>query len=99
MDNYITPTNGNDSGGITYTATSPVAGILFAARPWLHLYASYGKGFQTPLDSELAYRPDGTSGLNLALRPARSNNGEVGAKFAVGAAFSARRGRIRHPHR
>lgn len=88
-DNYITPTNGNDSGEITYTATSPVAGILFAARPWLHLYASYGKGFQTPLDSELAYRPDGTPGLNFALRPARSNNGELGAKFAAGSGFSA----------
>jgi iron complex outermembrane recepter protein len=89
VDNYITPTNGNDSGGIVYTATSPVAGLLFAARPWMHLYASYGKGFETPLDSELAYRPDGTPGLNFALRPARSNNGEVGAKFAAGGAFSA----------
>ncbi|MGH8318199.1 MAG: TonB-dependent receptor family protein [Steroidobacteraceae bacterium] len=89
VDNYITPTNGNDSGAITYTATSPVAGLLFAARPWLHLYASYGKGFQTPLDSELAYRPDGAPGLNLTLRPARSNNGEIGAKVAVGSHFSA----------
>jgi iron complex outermembrane receptor protein len=89
VDHYITPTNGNDSGGITYTATSPVAGALFAARPWLHLYASYGKGFQTPLDSELAYRPDGAPGLNFALRPARSNNGEIGAKIATGDDFSA----------
>ncbi len=89
VDNYITPTNGNDSGEITYTATSPVAGLLFAARPWLHLYASYGKGFQTPLDSELAYRPDGTPGLNFALRPARNNSGEFGAKIAAGRHFSA----------
>jgi len=89
VDNFITPTNGNDSGEITYTATTPVAGLLFAARPWLHLYASYGKGFQTPLDSELAYRPNGTPGLNFALRPARSNNGEIGAKFALARDFSA----------
>lgn len=89
VDNYITPTNGNDSGEITYTATSPVAGLLFAARPWLHLYASYGKGFQTPLDSELAYRPNGTPGLNFALRPARNNSGEIGAKVAAGRHFSA----------
>ena len=89
VDNYITPTNGNDSGEITYAATSPVAGLLFAARPWLHLYASYGKGFQTPLDSELAYRPDGTPGLNFALRPARNNSGEIGAKIAAGRRFSA----------
>jgi iron complex outermembrane receptor protein len=82
-DHYITPKSGNDSGAVTYTASSPVAGILFAARPWLHLYASYGQGFQTPLGSELAYRPDGGPGLNFALRPARSDNGEIGAKLRL----------------
>lgn len=89
VDNYITRTNGNDSGHITYTATSPVAGLLFAARPWLHLYASFGKGFQTPLASELAYRPDGAPGLNFALRPAINRSGEVGAKVALGRDFHA----------
>ena len=82
-DHYITPTNGNDSGETIYRATSPVAGLLFAARPWLHLYASYGQGFQTPLGSELAYRPDGGPGLNFALRPARSDNSELGAKMRL----------------
>jgi iron complex outermembrane receptor protein len=75
--------NGDDSGGVTYTATSPVAGLVFKATPWMHLYASYGQGFQTPLGSELAYRADGGAGLNLALRPARSDNTEVGAKFQL----------------
>jgi iron complex outermembrane receptor protein len=65
-----------------------VAGLLFAARPWLHLYASYGQGFQTPLGSELAYRPDGGAGLNFALRPARSDNSEIGAKVRLGHALS-----------
>ena len=82
-DHYITPKNGNDSGAVTYTASSPVAGLLFAARPWLHLYASYGQGFQTPIGSELAYRPDGGQGLNFALRPARSDNSEIGAKLRL----------------
>ena len=82
-DHFITPRNGNDSGSVTYTATSPVAGVLYAPLHWLHLYAAFGQGFRTPLASELAYRPDGTPGLNLALRPARSNNGEIGAKFRV----------------
>ena len=82
-DHFITPTNGNDSGAVTYTASSPVAGLLFAARPWLHLYASYGQGFQTPIASELAYRPDGGPGLNFALRPARSDNSEIGAKLRL----------------
>jgi len=88
-DHFITPTNGNDSGSVTYSATSPVAGLLYAARPWLHFYASYGQGFQTPLGSELAYRPDGGPGLNFALRPARSDNSEVGAKVQVNPALTA----------
>ncbi|HEV7715869.1 MAG TPA: TonB-dependent receptor, partial [Steroidobacteraceae bacterium] len=82
-DHFITPTNGDDSGGITYDATSPVAGLMFKALPWLHLYASYGQGFQTPLGSELAYRADGGAGLNFALRPARSDNSELGAKLQI----------------
>jgi iron complex outermembrane receptor protein len=82
-DHFITATNRDDSGEIDYTATSPVAGLVYKARPWLHLYASYGQGFQTPLGSELAYRADGTGGLNLALRPARSDNSELGVKLQM----------------
>jgi len=82
-DHFITGTNRDDSGQIDYTATSPVAGLVYKARPWLHLYASYGQGFQTPLGSELAYRADGIGGLNLALRPARSDNSEVGVKLQM----------------
>ena len=88
VDNLITPVTGNGSGAVTYTATSPVAGILYALRPWVHLYASFGQGFQTPISSELAYRLNGQPGLNFALRPARSNNGEIGAKFQVGRKLS-----------
>lgn len=82
-DHYIATGNGDDSGSVSYQAASPVAGLLFRALPWLHLYASYGQGFQTPLGSELAYRADGGSGLDLALRPARSNNLELGAKIEL----------------
>ncbi|MDE2262950.1 MAG: TonB-dependent receptor [Gammaproteobacteria bacterium] len=89
QDHFITPTNGDDSGGVTYTASSPVAGLLFAARPWLHLYASYGQGFQTPIAAELAYRPNGGPGLNFGLRPARSINSEIGAKLRVGGNLTA----------
>jgi iron complex outermembrane receptor protein len=83
QDHYIVGLNRDDSGSVTYSATSPVAGLVFKAQPWLHLYASYGQGFQTPLGSELAYRADGGTGLNLALQPARSNSSELGAKLQV----------------
>ena len=87
-DHYIVGTNGDDSGGTIYNATSPVAGLVFKAASWIHLYASYGQGFQTPLGSELAYRADGTSGLNLDLKPARSNNTEAGAKLQLGSGLT-----------
>jgi iron complex outermembrane receptor protein len=77
-ENHLTTTNSTTS--VTYGATTPVAGLVFKAEPWLHLYASYGQGFQTPVGSELAYRPDGGSGLNTGLQPARNVSTELGAK-------------------
>jgi iron complex outermembrane recepter protein len=88
-DHFITATNGNDSGGVTYGATTPVAGLVFKPLDWLHLYASYGQGFQTPLGSELAYRPDGGGGLNFGLQPARSGNTELGVKMQIDQDISA----------
>lgn len=79
-DHYITATNPDDSGRLDYASTSPVAGVLFRLRPWLSVYANAGGGFETPTFAELAYRNDGSSGLNGALRPARSRNFEVGVR-------------------
>ena len=76
-------TNPDDSGGVDYRATLPVAGVLFAPSSSLHLYATAGRGFETPTSNELAYRPSGATGLNLALRPARSDSVEIGAKTRV----------------
>src|SRR5262249_30568449 len=44
QDHYIVPGNGDDSGEVSYVATSPVAGVMFKVRPWVHAYASYGQG-------------------------------------------------------
>ena len=51
----------------------------------VNFYASYGKGFETPTLNDLAYRStDGSiPGLNFALKPARSDNYEVGVKAEV----------------
>ncbi|HEV7123411.1 MAG TPA: TonB-dependent receptor [Rhodanobacter sp.] len=83
LDHYITAANPNDSGRVAYGSTSPVAGLMFYAKPDWHVYASYGRGFATPTFSELGYRADG-SGLNFALRPSRSRNGEIGSKWLFG---------------
>ncbi len=83
-DHYVvvTPTgvNPDDSGGVRYRATLPVAGVMFAALPSVHFYATAGRGFETPTLNELAYRPNGQTGLNLALKPAHSTSLETGVK-------------------
>ena len=82
-DHFITAKNGDDSGSLGFSNTSPVAGLAFRLAPELSLYASAGRGFETPTVTELAYRSTGT-GLNLALKPSLSTNAEIGLKGRVG---------------
>jgi iron complex outermembrane recepter protein len=78
-DYFIVDTNPDDSGALDYSATTPVAGILFRLDPQTSLYANYGRGFETPTFVELAYRNAGT-GLNFDLVPSRSRHIEAGVK-------------------
>lgn len=80
VDQYVVGSNGNDSGSAKYSATLPAAGLAFAVSPELRLYTAAGKGFETPTSNEVAYRANGATGLNFALRPSRSNNIEAGIK-------------------
>jgi len=82
-DYYIAGLNPDDSGSISFSRTTPVAGLLFKATERLSVYANAGDGFETPTFAELAYRPGGATGLNFALRPAKSRHLEVGAKGSV----------------
>jgi iron complex outermembrane receptor protein len=79
-DRYVAGPNGDDSGSVRYSATLPVAGLMFALSPQLHLYGAVGRGFETPTFNELAYRPTGAPGLNFNLAPSRSDNVEIGIK-------------------
>jgi iron complex outermembrane recepter protein len=82
---HIPVIDGADSGA-RYSAVDPVGGVTFRASPTVNLYASYGKGFETPTLNDLAYRSaDGSlPGLNFSLKPARSDNYEVGVKAGEG---------------
>ncbi|MCX7893412.1 MAG: TonB-dependent receptor [Burkholderiales bacterium] len=83
-DYFVRPGNPDDSGTTSYSAWLPVGGILYELTPAVNLYASAGRGFETPTFAELAYRPDGLPGVNFALRPARSNLYEAGVKALAG---------------
>lgn len=83
-DRYITAGNPDDSGSADYAQTMPVAGLTFAPREDWRVYLSAGRGFETPTFNELGYRADGAAGLALNLRPMRSDNVELGAKWRGG---------------
>ncbi|HEX6692506.1 MAG TPA: TonB-dependent receptor [Burkholderiales bacterium] len=84
-DLFIVPGNPDDSGKISYDATTPSVGLLFRLSPTSSLYASYGRGFETPTFAELAHQNTG-SGLNFGLQASKSTHYEVGAKTLLGAA-------------
>ncbi len=83
-DHYVTAGNPDDSGRVDYAQLTPVAGLVFAVHQDLRVYASAGRGFETPTFNELAYRADGGAGLAFDLQPAVSRNLEFGMKWRDG---------------
>ena len=84
QDRYIVGANGNDSGSARYEKTLPVASLRYELTSDVAVYASAGRGFETPTLNELSYRAGGASGLNFALQPAVNDSVEVGAKAKFG---------------
>jgi iron complex outermembrane receptor protein len=80
-DRFIS--NGNDSGRIDYSRTTPVLGVLYKVNRGLNVYASAARGFETPTLNELFYSTGG-AGFNFHLAPATSRHLEIGAKSLVG---------------
>ncbi len=85
-DFFVVGANPDDSGALDFVRTTPAFGVVFRLNPAVNVYANYGKGFETPTFSELAYRPGGATGLNFALRPSNSRHRELGLKALIGAA-------------
>lgn len=79
-DHYVTDGNPDDSGNADYSAVTPALGVNWLLRDRSALYLSWGRGFETPTFSEISYRPDGGSGLNLALDDSTSQTWELGWK-------------------
>jgi iron complex outermembrane recepter protein len=83
-DRFIAAGNADDSGSLSQRATTPTLGVLHSITEGLNIYASVGRGFESPTAVELAYRTDGGSGLNTDLRAGGSRHGEVGLKWQQG---------------
>ena len=83
-DLYAGPGNGDDSGSARYRRALPMAALRWQASERTSLYATVGRGFETPTFNELSYRADGGAGLNYGLRPATSTSVEAGAKHKLG---------------
>jgi iron complex outermembrane receptor protein len=83
VDNFLV--NGDGSGSASFSDTLPVIGLLYKANESLNFYANAGQGFETPSLVEVAYLPNGTGGFNKNIKPATSNNYEVGVKTFLGA--------------
>ena len=78
-DHYLN--NGNDSDKTDYNKFLPSAALSWQIMPELLTYVSYAKGFETPTFTEMAYQTDSTkSGFNFDLKPATSDNYELGLK-------------------
>jgi iron complex outermembrane receptor protein len=85
-DYYLS--NKDDSGSVSYHQLLPVTAIRYAVNDDVNVYASLGRGFETPTFNEISYSStDGTiTGLNFGLRPSVNTNLELGvkAKTALG---------------
>ena len=83
-------TDGNQSGGRTLDAMSPMAGVTFAASDEMNLYANLSTAYQTPTTVELSNKPTGEGGFNENLNPEDLRSFEVGARGTGG------EGRVRY---
>lgn len=72
--------NPDDSGEASHDAWTPVAGVVYQLSPTTNIYANAGESFETPTLIELAYKSDGSSGLNFAVQPSTSRHYELGLK-------------------
>jgi iron complex outermembrane receptor protein len=82
-DYFIVTGNPDDSGRRDYSATTPVAGLVFRHSKNISLYGNLGRGFETPTFAELAHRNQPASGLNFDLKASRSRHAETGVKAIV----------------
>lgn len=79
-DYFVRAGNPDDSGTKSEQLAAFAAGFSYPLAENLFSYLSLGRGFETPTLTEMAYQAEG-AGLNLALKPSRNQQLEVGLKW------------------
>lgn len=80
-DRYVTAANPDDSGERRFKADVPALGLRWSLGRGISVHGSVARAFEAPTVNELAYRADGTSGLNLQLQPTRADRRELGLRW------------------
>src|SRR5690606_7905553 len=83
-DRYVTEGNGDGSGSARYDELLPMAALRYQPTEKFSVYATIGRGFETPTFNEISYRPNDLPGLNFGLQPSVNTSVEIGAKAEVG---------------
>jgi iron complex outermembrane receptor protein len=81
--------NGNDSGGQRRSLALPTVGFSGPVSAQGHWFWSLGAARETPTLNEMAYRADGSAGLNTELRPQQAVQTEWGWRQAGPASAQA----------
>jgi len=78
--------DGDGSGKVRFTQFSPVLGMTRHVSPTTNLFVNYGRGFETPTLSEVAYASSAsgstpTSTFNQSVRASKNHQAEIGVKL------------------
>ena len=72
--------DGDASSGRTFTAMSPLLGVVHTLSTGINVYSNIATSFETPTLNELSNNPEGGGGFNADLRPQLATNYEIGIK-------------------
>lgn len=75
--------DGDQSGGRTMSAFSPMVGVTYAAADDVNIYGNIATAYQTPTTVELSNRPSGEGGFNTNLDPEDLRSFELGVRGLV----------------
>ncbi len=88
VDRLVDTGNPDDSGERPLRAISPMVGVVARLSPLAAVYANISSSFETPTATELANKPDGSTGINPSLDPQEATTYEIGAKGFIAPALA-----------